>query len=249
MTDKEFKQLFTKSEELAPRAELKNEILEKAKLEMSAKKTVRPRSLKRIFAPIAACFVFAVLSVVVFLSLRSENYQTVYIDVNPSVELQINRFGKVSGVVYHNDDAVQALDGVKLKGKSAEAALESVIIALDTAGYFESEAELYISALDKNGKTDDLLDDLSECAEKIKGDKKYKVNTSKVTKEMRETAKAEGIAPGRYKVIAAIMEEYPEYTLDELRDKSMAELKDLLPKSNDKNDKNDKDKNDKNNKK
>lgn len=249
MTDKEFKQLFTNSKELTPRAELKNEILEKAKLEMSSKKAARPRSLKRILAPIAACFVFAVLSVVIFASLRAESYQTVYIDVNPSVELQINRFGKVNEVVYHNTDAEEALDGVKIKWKSAESALEAIISAFDTAGYFDTEAELYISALDKNGKTDDLLEELSECAEKIKGNKKYNVNTSKVTKEMRETAKAEGIAPGRYKVIAAIMEEYPEYTLDELRDKSMSELKDLLPKANDKNDKNDKDKNDKNNKK
>ena len=252
MTDKEFKQLFTNSSEIAPRAELKNEILEKAKLEMSTKRAARPRSLKRIFAPIAACFVIAVLSVVIFASLRGENYQTVYIDVNPSVELQINRFGKVNGVVYHNTDAEEALNGIKLKGKSAKSALENVIAAFDTAGYFDTEAELYISALDKNGKTDDLLDDLSEHAEKIKGNKKYNVNTSKVTKEMRDEAKAEGISPGKYKVIAAIIEENPEYSVDELKDKSMAELKDLLPKSNeknDKNDKNDKDKNDKNNKK
>lgn len=51
---------------------------------------------------------------------------------------------------------------------------------------------------------------------------------------------ATAIAAGKYKVIAEIVEAHPEYTVDDLKDKSMAELKELLPKTN-----NDKDKNNK----
>ena len=236
MTDKEFEKLFENNEALTPRAELKNDILAKAKQEMSAKpkKAYHPSSFRKIFAPIAACFVFAVLSVMVFLGLRAENYQTVYIDVNPSVELQINRFGKVSDVVYINDDAKLALDGVNLKGKTAKAALEKIVDAYDSAGYFSEDAELYISAVEKNKKTEKLLDELSDHAEKIKGNKKYTVNVSKLTKADKEAAKEHGISPGKYKVISAIIESNSEYTIDELKDKSMAYLKDLLPKSENK---------------
>lgn len=256
MTDKEFKELFTKSEELTPRAELKCEILKKATAETSAqannteKRASKHLSFRKAFAPIAACFVLAVISVIVFFGLKGENYQTVYIDVNPSVELQINRFGKVSNVIYVNEDAEIALSEVKLKGKSAEAALEKIIGAYDESGYFNEDAELYISAIDKNQKTEKLLEKLSEHAEKIKGSKKYTVNVSKLSKEDKVTAKEYGISPGKYKVISAVMEEHPEYTIDELKDKSMAYLKDLLSQSDDKHDNpNKQDKPDKDNKK
>ena len=246
MTDKKIKELFTKSEELAPRAELKNEILEKARQQMSAganakkEKTARLLPIKKILYPIAACFIFVFVAVGVFVGLSGENYQTVYIDVNPSVSLEINRFGKVSGVNYINIDAQEALSDVSLKGKSADTALEKIILAYDGAGYFSENAELNISAVEKGKDTDKLLEKLEKCAEKIKGSKKYTVNVSKLSEDEREQAKEYGISPGKYKVISAIIEANPEYTVEELIDKSMAELKNLLPKSDDKNDKNDK---------
>ena len=246
MTDKNFKELFTKSKELAPRAELKNEILKKAQEEMSAKaptnenKRSRFPSFKRMVAPIAACFVLAFLAIGVLVGLNGENYQTVYIDVNPSVSLEINRFGKISAVNYINEDAQIALDGISLKGKKAEAALEKIISAYDKAGYFSDNAELNISAVKKNKRTDKLLDRLAEHAEKIKGNKKYTVNVSKLTEDEREEAKEYGISPGKYKVISGIIEANPEYTVEDLKDKSMAELKNLLPKADEKPNKNDK---------
>ena len=47
----------------------------------------------------------------------------------------------------------------------------------------------------------------------------------------REEAKEHGISPGKYKVISEIIGANPEYTVEDLKDKSMAELKDLLPKA------------------
>jgi len=213
------------------------------------KETKKPHliSLRKIMAPIAACLVLVIIASGVLTWFSGENYQTVYIDVNPSVSLEINRFGKVSAVNYVNTDAEIALKGVKLKGKGAEDALENIIIAYDNAGYFSEDAELYISAVEKNKKTEKLLNKLAKHAEKIKGSKKYSVNVSKLTKEEKESAKEYGISPGKYKVISAIIESNPKYTVDELRDKSMAELKELLSEESNKNDKNDK--NDKNNKK
>ena len=246
MTDKRLEDLLRESGEIAPRAELKNEILKKAKEEMTAVQGIRPKNtsrritLRKIIAPIAACFVLLIACVAVLAGLSGENYQTVYIDVNPSVSLEFNRFGKVSGVNYLNADAETALGGLKLKGKKAELALEKIIGALDESGYFADEAELSISAVEKNKDTDKLLDKLSKHAEKIKGTKKYTVNVSKLTADEREDAKEYGISPGKYKVIAEIVKAHPEYTVDDLKDKSMAELKELLPKTN-----NDKDKNNK----
>ena len=179
--------------------------------------------------PIAACFVFVFILIGGMLGLGNENYQTVYIDVNPSVALNVNRFGKVSSVEYLNDDAKEALDGIKLNGLSAEDALEKMILAYDDEGYFDSDAQIYISTVsEKNKNADKLLAKLSERAEKIKDNRNYSVNTTKLTAGDKAEAKEYGISPGKYRVISEIIEMHPNYTVEDLKDKSMAELKDML---------------------
>lgn len=239
MTDKDFEKLFKESEEITPRADLKNEILAKAKQEMATTAIQKEKKYPRIspFAkslmPIAACFVFVFILIGGMLGLGNENYQTVYIDVNPSVALNVNRFGKVSSVEYLNEDAEKALNGIKLKGLSAEDALEKMITAYNENGYFDSNAEIYISAVsEKNKNADKLLAKLSERAEKIKGNRNYSVNTTKLTAEDRAEADEYGISPGKYRIISKIIEKHPTYTVEDLKDKSMAELKDMLTNGN-----------------
>ena len=239
MTDKDFEKLFKESEEIKPRADLKNEILAEAKQEMATtaiqkeKRSPRISPLAKRLMPIAACFVFVFILIGGMLGLGNENYQTVYIDVNPSVALNINRFGKVSSVEYLNEDAEKALNGVKLKGLAAEDALEKMIDAYDDAGYFGNDAEIYISAVsEKNKNYDKLLSKMQERAEKVKGQRGYSINVNKLTAEDRTEAKEYDISPGKYRVISEIIDKYPSYTVEDLKDKSMAELKDMLANEN-----------------
>ena len=235
MTEKDLERLIFESEEITPRADLRNEILIKTKQEMAASAIKKEKKAPRIspFAKrlmtIAACFVLAFILIGGMLGLGNENYQTVYIDVNPSVALNVNRFGKVSRVEYLNEDAKKALNGIKLKGLSAEDAFEIMITAYDENGYFDGNAEIYISAVsEKNKNADKLLAKLSERAEKIKGNRNYSVNTTKLTAEDRAEADEYGISPGKYRIISEIIEKHPSYTIEDLKDKSMAELKDML---------------------
>ena len=235
MTDKDFEKLLKQSEEITPRADLKNEILAKAKQEMATTAIQKEKKSPRIFPfakrlmPIAACFVFVFILIGGMLGLGNENYQTVYIDVNPSTALHVNRFGKVSSVEYLNEDAEKALNGIKLKGLSAEDALENMLDAYEDEGYFDSKAEIYISAVsEKNKNADKLLAKLSERAEKMKDNRNYAVNTTKLTAEDRAEADACGVPPGKYRIISEIMENHPSYTVEDLKDKSMSELKDML---------------------
>ena len=56
-------------------------------------------------------------------------------------------------------------------------------------------------------------------------------NTTKLTTEDRAEADEYGISPGKYRIISEIIEKYPSYTIEDLKDKSMAELKELLTKN------------------
>ncbi len=235
MTDKELMELYKNSSEISPRAEWKQQILERAEIELASKNVIKESKPTQNFTvwkklvPMAACLVLALLSVIGLLGLMNENYQTVYIDVNPSASLEINRFGNVSGVEYINEDAQNALEGIKLKGKNAEDALEFMLAAYENAGYFEKEADVYISALSETNKNvEKLLDRLGAHAESVKGNRKYTVNTAKVTAEDLELAAALGISPGKYHVIKQIIEEISGYTVEELKGLSMKELKTIL---------------------
>ena len=128
MRNKAFERLYQQSAELTPRDELKNDILTQAKQELSlhrvrdeskksAKRALRRR--RKIWAPLLACFAAIAIILSTFFGFYNENYQTVYVDVNPSVALEINRFGQVNEVEYLNEDAKIALKGVKLKCKKA----------------------------------------------------------------------------------------------------------------------------------
>ena len=242
MTEKEFEGLFKNTPELEPRAELKDEILARASKELvkkdgSKSKITSASPLKkiRLWIPIAACLVLVLLVAGGAFGLSNEKYTTVYIDVNPSVAISFNRFDKVSHVEYLNADAKTALDGVELEGESSEKALEAVVAAYDRLGYFESEAEMLISAEDDD---QELLHRLKSHAEKIKGNKNYTVVTQSLTQEEKEFAKEMGMSPGKYRVISEIIEKDDSYTIDELKSLSMAELNKIsksLEKSNNKN--------------
>ena len=253
MTNKEFESLIKKNCDITPSESHREATVKAMRDEMAATAVERMRKKTKApiwkrLAPIAACFVFIFAALGGFLFMRGENYQTVYIDVNPSVALSVNRFGKVNEVEYINGDAREALKGVELDGKKTADALESIIQAYGESGYFEEEAELYISASGK--KTDKLLEKLEKRAEEVKGDKKYNVNTCKVTEEDRVLARELGISPGKYKVIRDVISDNPELEAENLKDLSMKELKELLSDDGGKNNGNGKDKDkDKNNKK
>lgn len=233
MKNKSFERLYQESAELTPRPEAKNEILAQAKQELSAHH-VRVESKKRapkrrkVWTAIAACCAMIAIVFSTLFGFYQENYQTVYVDLNPSISMEINRLGTVNDVHYLNADAEEALAGVSLEGKKAEKALEKILKAYAKAGYFDSKtAELYISAVGKNKKTDKLLEKLQKRAEKVCG-KSCNVNVIKCTKAERDAAKAEGLSVGKYAVISQILDKYPDLTLDELRDKPMKDLKALL---------------------
>ena len=59
------------------------------------------------------------------------------IDVNPSVELSINRNGRVLKVRALNEDAVSIIDGMDLEGVDLNVAVNAVVGAMVTHGYLD----------------------------------------------------------------------------------------------------------------
>lgn len=239
MTQKDIEKLFSESEGLDMSHVNKDDVLAKAKQEIyfgaSAKaepekeKGALPRFFtKRRLIPTLAGVALAFTVFAGALGLYNENFQTVYIDINPSVALKLNRFERVVGVEYLNNDAKNLLAGVKLVGCDASDALTTVITACDNAGYVNASSEIYISAESNNDKdSEKILTKLKARAEASKGQESetYTVNTYKASKTEKENYKKEELSPAKYNIIREIIDEDDDFEIDDLKGKTMDELK------------------------
>lgn len=238
MTNKDIEKLFEESNGPDMSHIKKDDILAKAKQELyfgspaeeapKKEKSALPSffSKKRLIPTLAG----VALAVTIFagsIGLYNENFQTVYIDINPSVALKLNRFERVIGVEYLNEDAATLLSNVKLVGCDASDALTTVINACNSAGYVKSDSEIYISAEANNTKdSEKLLNKLKSKAETARQDESdtYAVNTYNAKKEEKENYKKEELSPAKYNIIHEIIDEDDDYELSDLRHKSMDEL-------------------------
>ena len=216
----------------------KDDILAKAKQEMyfatdSAEQKEEKSSFpllftKKRFVPMIAGVALAFMICVGGIGVYAENYQTIYIDINPSVALKLNRFERVIGVEYLNDDAAALLANTKLVGCDATSALETVITACNSAGYVKDDSEIYISASAKEEKNSEkLLQKLKGHAETMRAEKDetYAVSTYNAKKEEKKEIEKSSLSPAKYKVIKDIIDEDESFDMEELKDKTMEELR------------------------
>ena len=164
------------------------------------------------------------------ITLANENYQSLYIDINPSVEIVLNRFDYIVKVNYLNMDAEEEYSTLTLKGKKLEQGVEEILTNLEEKGYLE-KAEMLISVVSK--KTDSgkqLLDKMETKANDFvqeKG-KEVKVDCNMHTKEEKEAAEEHKLSPSKYKLIEYILLLDETLVLDELKEKTVEELAELV---------------------
>ena len=122
MTEKDIEKMLAESEGLDMSHVNKDDALAKARRELYFGANVKSEqkeeksSFARFFTSrrIVPALAGAALAIGLFagaIGLYNENFQTVYIDINPSVALKLNRFDRVIGVEYLNDDAKALLIG------------------------------------------------------------------------------------------------------------------------------------------
>ena len=243
MTEKDIEKMLNESEGLDMSHINKDDILAKARQELyfaaPEEPAETPKKKSSFFShftgrrivPLVAGLACAFALFVGGVALYNENYQTIYIDVNPSVALKLNRFDRVIEVEYLNDDAKNLLSKVDLLGSDIEDALDTVLSKCDEAGFVKEDSEIYISATSKEEESSEkLLSKLKGHAESIKNsnsNKKYSVNTYNTKEEEKEKFDNSKISPAKDKIIKEIVDIDDDYDLDDVEDlkgKSMYEL-------------------------
>jgi hypothetical protein len=179
-------------------------------------------------------FAYVAMSIIMFFGLFyavsfNQEYERVYLELNPSVEFVVNKYDKVLSVNYLNEDAESLYKEVEVKNKDLYSLIEVFVVNAKNAGYFVNEENdisltIYSEKSDAENRLEKLKIKLNELI--IKNNVNCSVSSSKLTKEEKQESENLEISPAKYLLIKNIMEN-SDYTFNELKIKAIKELKEI----------------------
>ncbi|SEW46533.1 anti-sigma-I factor RsgI family protein [[Clostridium] fimetarium] len=151
------------------------------------------------------------------------------LDINPSVELGVNAFGKVVNAEGYNEDGQTILAGTDVTGSTVEDAVQCLIMSADDKGYIANDGSTVISLTSETNNTNKatILQTKSELGvnhalQEI--EKQAIVQKDNVALERRDEAKQLGITPGKLNLINKLQAVDPTATIDDYKDASVKEI-------------------------
>ena len=243
MKNKDIEKLLN-NVDIQPSPSLKEKVLDKVDREpervVFVKSSKKTRSIRKIAVALSICFVLIFGGVAGYVGLYNEEYTRVYVDINPSVELTLNRFNVVNNVKYLNADAAQVFDESDVLGKKTDEALSQIMKKLDEKNYFEKNSELYVSVFSEKYDAQKSVDKCYQACQNYIQEKKLNVtvNKEKLSKEDVDKAVENKLSPIKNKIIDELIsagEDFGEEIFkDDFKDFSLEEIKEKIKEFSDK---------------
>ncbi len=151
------------------------------------------------------------------------------IDINPSIELGINRWDRIVSAKGYNEDGINVLKAKNVLNKKLQEGVKSIIETADEKGYLEQAegaAVAITSVTDDTNKAEELTDLSKETIEEYAEEKKLDVEvvTEHVTLSRQEEAKQLGITPGKLNLIQKLQAFDQEIAAEDYKDASVKEI-------------------------
>ncbi len=128
-----------------------------------ALRLTRRQAQRRFFRHVAlpaVCMLLFLISLGGYRLYFSQSF-LISIDINPSIELRVNRFDKVISTHSYNEDGERLLHTVKLQFLDYKEALDKLLHTQSITSYLEQEELLSISVVGKNEqKCQEMLTDI-----------------------------------------------------------------------------------------
>ena len=179
-----------------------------------------------VFRTMAAVCAMLILAIIIGgYSMIQTPVSFVSIDVNPSVELALNRFDRVVSAKGYNEDGESVLDGVSVKWKKYTEAIDLIIDSANMSAYLTSEAELVFTvAAGSSDKNNELRTGINSCSGCMKhGGQSLGADMESVSK-----AHENGVSLGKYSAYLRLSQYDETVTVDDCRSMSMAEIHDQI---------------------
>ncbi|TYQ14864.1 UNVERIFIED_CONTAM: anti-sigma factor-like protein [Acetivibrio alkalicellulosi] len=206
---------------------------------------------KRVISgALAAASVAAIIIVTVLMNVNLLNESSIYafidIDINPSIELSIDKSFTVIKTNYLNEDAKRLLKNIKVDGLNINEAVLEIVEISKSKGFLSSFEEnvVYICAslnIDLE-ETDKFISSQEAILQRVLTDIEISLNTShnnsyiiqteKVLPETRQEAKNNKLSMGKYSLYTKTQEQGLDMTMDQIKEKPVSYV---LKKINDSN--------------
>lgn len=162
----------------------------------------------------------------------------VSLDINPSVELGINAFGKVVKSEGYNDDGKKVLEGLDLTNDNVKEAVKTVIDSVSDNGYIASDGSTVVSVTSETDNPE-LATELQNLSEEganealDENNKEAVVEKDNVPLSLNKEARELGITPGKLNLIRKLQEVDPSATIEQYKDASVKTIMKTIQKNND----------------
>lgn len=186
-----------------------------------APRRARRRRVLRLAA--AACLVLALLGMGgAYVALTPTAY--VDIDVNPSIELGVNRFGGVVSATALNDDGERVLSEADVLWRGYGDAVDAIGEELEEAGYLTGDSVVSVTVSCDDERQYAAISSAShECLADSAGE----VRCDHASEEERHAAHDAGMGVGKWRVWQELVDSGSDLSADDAAGMTMRELRDL----------------------
>lgn len=148
------------------------------------------------------------------------------LDINPSLELTLNRFERVIGARAYNADGENLLSGLNLRNQKVGAALNALIAATQEAGLLRDDGLVSVTLQSSLGNAAQLLVGIrSELQTAVSHHSAAQVEVYPVEAEIHSMAQELQMTPAKYLAIIELQQLDPTVSLDACKDHSLGEIK------------------------
>lgn len=197
-------------------------------LDGTKQKSKRPlRRYMRWTTLAAACFAIVFIS---WFRLFHMTDATVYLDVNPSVSVDVNRMGRVLDAAADNKDGRILLDQMNLRNADIDAAMSELLTSMVRHGYLSrAQNTLLLSVSGRNEKRAEALrqrisSDAEQALSTLLGQGIILEQNVDPDEAADEISEHYGITPGKAALILKLLKDQPSWDLKELAGMPMADL-------------------------
>ena len=182
------------------------------------------------YATMMAC-----LAVVSFMGLLSYNlYFTpssyIGMDVNPSIELSVNRFDRVIGVQAFNTEGTEVLSSLSLQNKRYDEAATLIIDSITDLGYWHTNGLVSVTVQTSDFNKENILLTTIKSRINLHMENHHtngQVDVFSVDGDTLEHAHAESMSAAKYLAILELQEVDPTASMDNCRRHSVDEIRQM----------------------
>lgn len=150
------------------------------------------------------------------------------LDVNPSIELQVNRFKRITSATALNDEGARILAQADVKNAACKTALINILNAEETSGYLTADTNVVLTVFASDSSVQAaLLSELQNAVDAGISHYSDPVNAEYhcVDENTVHGAHAHGVTAGKYLYLQTLQELDPETDISQLSHHSIEQIK------------------------